>query len=190
MSRDNRVFHQAFGGTLNFPEDDEPHAAEPLLSSMGDFRSLALPEPARAPGMSMIIEAARQVVRARGREYYIQSNLDSGPFGLGAELMGLEKFLLAVSSGDKDEVAKYLDFCTQAVIDYGQAMIAAGVHGIQYGDACASLVGPEMYREYVLPYQRRTVEELADGGCDLWIHICGKTEHLLPFVATEASPSI
>jgi uroporphyrinogen decarboxylase len=65
-------------------------------------------------------------------------------------------------------------------------MIETGVHGIQYGDACASLVSPEMYRSFVLPYQEETVERLTGKDCDLWIHICGNTEHLLPSVSTLA----
>lgn len=183
VSRDNWVFHQAFGGALIFPEDDEPYSAIPLLSAMGQAAELRLPDPEAAPGMRDLLAAARQVVRAAGDRYYVQANIDSGPFSLGAELMGLERFLLALSTEDEAQVVRYLDFCTRAVVSYGQAMIATGVHAIQYGDSCASLVGPAMYRKLVLPCQERTVAELAGRGCDLWIHICGSTEHLLPFLA-------
>lgn len=186
VSRDNWIYHAALGGELSFPEDDEPFSSRPLLQSPSEHTRLRIPEPERAPGMQTLLKAAREVVRAAGGEYYIQANIDTGPFSLGAELMGLEKFLLAVSTLEETEVRSYLDFCTSVVIAYGEAMIETGVHGIQYGDACASLVSPEMYRSFVLPYQEETVERLTGKDCDLWIHICGNTEHLLPSVATLA----
>ena len=182
VSRDNWIYHESLGGEMQFPEDDEPFGVSPLLDSPGDFRRLRLPDPEAAPGMATVLSAARQVVRAAGGEYYVQANIDTGPFSLGAELMGLERFLLAVSTLEEEEVRRYLEFCTDVVIAYGEAMIATGVDGIQYGDACASLVSPEMYRQFVLPYQERTVEALAKRQCDLWIHICGKTDHLLPLI--------
>ncbi|HUX20452.1 MAG TPA: uroporphyrinogen decarboxylase family protein [Spirochaetia bacterium] len=183
VSRDNWIYHEALGGELNFPEDDEPYSAKALLQAPSEHTRLRVPEPNRAPGMRTVLAAARQVVRAVGGEYYVQANIDTGPFSLGAELMGLENFLIAVSTLDEAEVRSYLDFCTSVVVAYGEAMIETGVHGIQYGDACASLVSPEMYRNLVLPYQAESVARLAGRDCDLWIHICGNTEHLLPMVA-------
>lgn len=186
VSRDNWIYHESLGGEMRFPEDDEPRGVGPLLESPSDFRRLRLPDPETASGMATVLAAAKQVVRAVGGEYYIQANIDTGPFSLGAELMGLERFLLAVSTLQEEEVHRYLEFCTDVVIAYGEAMIAVGVDGIQYGDACASLVSPEMYRQFVLPYQERTVEALSDRQCDLWIHICGKTDHLLPLIGPLA----
>lgn len=186
VSRDNWVFHEAFGGAMEFPEDDEPNGRGPLLAEPSEFRRLTLPDPERAPGTSTLLAAARQVVAAVGERCYVQANIDSGPFSVAAELLGLEHFLLVLSTVEAGEIEEFLEFCTDVVVAYGRAMAATGVHGIQYGDACAGLVGPQMYRRFVLPYQQRTVEELGGEACDLWIHICGRTTHILPLVATLA----
>ena len=80
-------------------------------------------------------------------------------------LLGLQNFLVSISTGPREQVTALLDFCTEVVVAYGRAMQRTGVHGIQYGDASASLIGPEMYRQYVLPFQERTVAGLGGGAC-------------------------
>ena len=119
---------------------------------------------------------------AAGRDFYIQANIDTGPFSLAAVLRGTQDFLVDLSTENEGDLRDFLGFCTEVVIAYGKAMIDTGVHGIQFGDATASLVSPDAYRAFVLPYQERAVDALKDRDCDLWIHICGKTDHLLHFL--------
>jgi uroporphyrinogen decarboxylase len=182
VSRDNWVYHQSLGGELEFPPDDESFSRTPLLPSIRDFRRLRVPDPASAPGMRTLLAAARAVMAAAGRTFYIQANIDTGPFSLAAVLRGTQDFLVDLSTENEGDLRDFLGFCTEVVIAYGKAMIDTGVHGIQFGDATASLVSPDAYRAFVLPYQERAVDALKDRDCDLWIHICGKTDHLLHFL--------
>ncbi len=179
VSRDNWVYHQALGGDLVFPEDDESHATRPLLDSLASFRSLSVPDPEKALGMKDLLAAARAVMAAVGDRFYVQANIDTGPFSLAAVLRGTQDFLLDLATEDETVLGPLLEFCTDVVIAYGRAMIATGVHGVQFGDATASLVSPADYSSFVLPYQERALRALAGRGSDLWIHICGKTDHIL-----------
>ena len=181
VSRDNWVYHEALGGALSFPEDDESFSTSPLLESLVGWRSLSVPDPEQALGMKTLLAAARKVVEAEGDRYYIQANIDTGPFSLAAVLRGTQTFLLDVAAADQRDLRALLEFCTDVVIAYGKAMIATGVHGIQFGDATASLVSPSDFQKFVLPYERRALAAL-QGDCDLWIHICGKTDHVLPMM--------
>jgi len=179
VSRDNWVEHEALGGNLIFPEDDESYSKETILKSVKEYTRLKVPDPETAPGMQTVLAAARRVVREVGDKYYIQANIDSGPFSLAAILRGAQGFLLDIVTEDEELLKDFLSFCTEVVIAYGKAMIATGVHGIQYGDATASLISPEHYEKFVLPYQKKTIEALSGRNCDLWIHICGDTRHIL-----------
>ncbi len=179
VSRDNWVYHQALGGDLTFPDDDESFSKTPLLPSIREFRRLSVPDPASAPGMSTVLAAARRVMASAGGESYIQANIDTGPFSLAAVLRGTQDFLMDLSTESESDLRNFLEFCTDVVIAYGKAMIGTGVHGIQFGDATASLISPDDYTRFVLPYQERAVDALKGRDCDLWIHICGKTDHLL-----------
>jgi len=184
VSRDNWVSHEALGGDLTFPEDDESFTKVPLLGSLRDWRSLSIPDPENAPGMRTLLDAARKIMAAAGDRYYVQANIDTGPFSLAAVLRGTQNFLMdlatAAADDDKKELVKLLEFCTEVVIAYGKAMIATGVHGIQYGDATASLISPVDFAKYVLPWEERSLRALGGTGCDVWVHICGKTDHILP----------
>ena len=44
------------------------------------------------------------------------------------------------------------------------------------GDAAASLVGPQIYEEFVLPYEKRLVDGLHAMGTKVRLHICGNTQ--------------
>jgi len=187
VSRDNWVYHEALGGELTFPPDDESFTNVPLLESVRGWRSLTVPSPERAKGMQTVLAAARMVMAADGNCYYVQANIDTGPFSLAAVLRGTERFLLDLAgaepgSADEKELGDLLEFCTEVVIAYGRAMIATGVHGIQFGDATASLISPGDFARFVLPWQRRALSALQGAGCDLWVHICGTTNHILPLM--------
>jgi uroporphyrinogen decarboxylase len=182
VSRDNWIYHEALGGALVFPEDDESYSKETILGSIKEFKKLDVPNPENAPGMKTVLGAARLVVQAVGDMYYIQANIDTGPFALGAVLRGSQAFLLDLVTENEWLLRDFLDFCTEVVIAYGKAMIATGVHGVQFGDSTASLVSPDHYKRFVLPYQQKAVDSLAGKNCDVWIHICGDTKHLLKYL--------
>jgi uroporphyrinogen decarboxylase len=182
VSRDNWVYHQALGGELSFPEDDESFSTHPLLEKVQDFRRLRVPDPASAPGMTTLLEAARAVVEAAGDRCYVQANIDTGPFSLAAVLRGAQDFLVDISTEPAEDLRDLLEFCADVVIAYGRAMMATGVHGIQFGDSVSSLVSPRDYERFVLPWQEKAVEALSGRDCDLWIHICGSSEHVLPYL--------
>jgi len=182
VSRDNWVYHEALGGSMTFPKDDEPYSCKTLLDSIMDFRKLRVPDPETAPGMKTLLAAARKVVNEVGDKYYIQANIDCGPFSLAAILRGTQNFMIDLATESEHQIRDLLNFCTEVVEVFGKAMIATGVHGIQYGDSVASLVSPEYYRKFALPYQKKSFNALSGTECDLWLHICGKTGHLLHFV--------
>ncbi len=184
VSRDNWVYHEALGGILTSPDDGESYSKNTVLQSMEDFHTLSVPDPWNTQGMEVILRAAKRVVDRVGNEYYIQANIDTGPFTLGGVLLGLERFLVDITSNDEGIINGYLSFCTDVVIAYGQAMLETGVHGIQFGDASASLVGPHYFEKYVLPWEGKVGDCFQGKDCDLWIHICGKTDQFLYYLRT------
>ncbi len=180
VSRDNWIYHQSLGGEMIFPEDDEPYSTSTVLKRLEDFRSLVPPDPWQAPGMRTVLQAAEQVFSAAGREYYIQANIDTGPFSMAAVLLGLENFMIALMDESAHGlIDEFLAFCTETVIAYAGAMIETGVHGIQFGDASASLVGEDLFSRFALPWEAEVARFFEGRDCDLWIHICGRTDQFL-----------
>ena len=182
VSRDNWVYHEALGGKLEFPEDDETFSKEVILSRMKDFRNLTVPDPWNSSGMKTVLEAAKRVVEKTDNKYYIQANIDTGPYSLASVLRGAQPFILDLYDENRKDVEDFLKFCTDVVVAYGKAMIGTGVHAIQMGDSTASLLGSDLFKEFVLPYLNDALERLSGTECDLWVHICGDTRHLLPLL--------
>jgi len=182
VSRDNWICYEALGGEMIFPENDEPYGKRVLIESFDDFRKLRVPEPESAPGMSTVLKAARKVVEEVGKDYYVQANIDCGPFTMAAILRGTQNFLIDIVIQDEREVHSFLEFCTEVVIAYGKAMLKTGVSGIQYGDSTASLISPDLYEKFALPYQKKSLLALANPITDLWLHICGDSRHILHFI--------
>jgi len=183
VSKDNWVYHEALGGKLEYPEDDETYSKDRVLGSLDGFMHLEIPDPFTAPSMRTVIGAARKVVEEVGTEYYIQANIDTGPFSLACVLRGAQEFIMDLYDGNSVQVYAFLDFCTETIITYGKAMISTGVHGIQMGDATASLLNPDLFRSFALPYLEKVVNALTGRGADIWLHICGNTLHILPDIA-------
>jgi MtaA/CmuA family methyltransferase len=67
---------------------------------------------------------------------------------------------------------------------FAKAQVEAGADMIGLGDAAASLVGPRIYEEFVLPYEKRLVDGLHAMGVKVRLHICGNIRRILPGIAT------
>jgi uroporphyrinogen decarboxylase len=84
---------------------------------------------------------------------------------------------------------RLLEWCTEAVTQFIRLMAETGVHMTSNGDSWSSpdLVSPKLYREFALPYERRIVEAAQECGMPYFLHICGKTDRILPdMVSTGA----
>lgn len=72
-------------------------------------------------------------------------------------------------------------------LEFAKAQIKSGADIIGIGDAAASLIGPDLYEEFVLPYEQRIIRDIHAMGAKAKLHICGNIEPLLPMLPqTEA----
>ncbi|MBN1837433.1 MAG: hypothetical protein JW820_16380 [Spirochaetales bacterium] len=100
------------------------------------------------------------------------------PFSLVAVLLGIEKGI-TVFLEDPEFARELMEFFSEASIEAGRDLIRHGVDTLRVGGAWTSLLGPETYRELVLPYHRRVAGALrAAGGLSL-LHCCGHVCRML-----------
>ena len=59
------------------------------------------------------------------------------------------------------------------------AQVEAGADLIGIGDAAASLIGPKLYEQFVLPHEKRLVAAIKEMGARVRLHICGNTRKIL-----------
>jgi len=166
------------GAEMVYPEDKPPFAASPLIRSRSDLRKLGLPDPMRRGSrMADRVDAVRQLVETVGSECLVLGWVDM-PFAEACSVCGVSDFMLMLVD-DPSGAHAILEFLTDIVIAFSLAQVQAGAHMIGAGDAAASLISPEQYRVFALPYEQRVVDAVHSAGAFVKLHICGNTSHLL-----------
>jgi MtaA/CmuA family methyltransferase len=174
------------GGDMEYPEDGVPHLRTPLVAGPGDLSKLSRPDPTAAgTRMADRARAVSEMVRAAGADCLVLGWVDM-PFAEACSLCGVTSFLLLLY--DEPALAhRILEFLTVAVIDFSLAQLEAGAPMIGAGDAAASLLSADMYREFALPYERRVFDAIHARGALGKLHICGNTtQHLADITASGA----
>lgn len=85
--------------------------------------------------------------------------------------------------GEPKVFAALMEILTKTVIAYAREQVHAGVEALQLFDTWASLLSPQDYRQYVLPYTMRVASAVADLGVPV-IHYVNGVMHLLDDVAS------
>jgi uroporphyrinogen-III decarboxylase len=104
-----------------------------------------------------------------------------GVFTLACNLRGTQEFCI-----DLYEDTKYaldmLEMLTQAIITRIKAWrkyygLSEKSKAIWFADDSIALLSTETYKEFVLPFHKKMIEELSDGSETNFIHLCGNSSH-------------
>jgi uroporphyrinogen-III decarboxylase len=97
------------------------------------------------------------------------------PFTHFMELFGYQDALVALIT-DPAKAHALLDRLTESAIVWGVAQAKHGVDAVLVSSAFAggSFVSRKMYREFVVPYERRLNDAIRAAGLPVYTHTCGK----------------
>jgi hypothetical protein len=101
-----------------------------------------------------------------------------GPIAEAADLRGINTLMLDFYD-DPAFVRDLFEFVVEMELRFARAQVQAGVDLMGVGDAAASLVGPQIYEEFVWPYEKKLVDGLHALGTRVRLHICGNTRFAL-----------
>ncbi len=161
--------------------DDQPPAlneSRALIAGKAAFARLQLPDPHRGPRMSDRIAGVALLKERAGKDKFIEGWVE-GPCAMAADLRGLNALMLDFHD-DEAFVRDLFEFVVEMELRFARAQLDAGADLIGVGDAAASLVGPRIYREFVLPFECELIEGLRNLGAYVRLHICGNTRRILP----------
>ncbi|HEV2447385.1 MAG TPA: uroporphyrinogen decarboxylase family protein [Candidatus Sulfopaludibacter sp.] len=166
------------GGAVQWFEDQPPAVIEEraLLADKQRLTALRLPDISSCPRMRDRVEGVRLLRRRVGRERMIEGWVE-GPCAMSADLRGVNRLMLDFFD-DPGFVRELFDFSVAMELETARAQIEAGADIVGVGDAAASLVGPKLYHEFVLPGEVRLVQAIRQLGARVRLHICGKTRKL------------
>ena len=101
-----------------------------------------------------------------------------GPFTTAANLAGTTKILKAMRK-DPENLHRLLDFAADATIEVGRKFVENQI-GIGLAEPTASLLSPGQFREFVIPYYKKVMDQWKEWGSrGAGFHICGDTTKLL-----------
>ncbi|MCX6908678.1 MAG: hypothetical protein NTY01_11620 [Verrucomicrobia bacterium] len=106
------------------------------------------------------------------------------PFTHLMELFGYEEALMGLMT-DAAKCHALLERLTVAAVAWGVAQARRGVDAVLISSAFAGggFISQEMYREFVLPYERRMTDAIRPTGVPVYTHTCGRIGDRLELMA-------
>ncbi|GHU64612.1 uroporphyrinogen decarboxylase [Clostridia bacterium] len=172
---------EGFGAVVTIPDDNVPYSKAPLIGSVSDIGKLHPIDPASGRRMNDRLLAVQKMKEKAAGKVPVVGWVE-GAIAESCDLMGISEFMLNIMLYP-DEIRELLAICYEQAVRFAKAQIAAGADIIGIGDAAASLIGPALYEEFALPYEKKLAGEIHAAGGLVKLHICGNTNSLLTLMA-------
>jgi MtaA/CmuA family methyltransferase len=160
------------------PAVDEENA---LLADKTRLSSLAVADPGSGRRMSKRLEVIRLLKERIGGEKLVEGWIE-GPMAESADLRGINRVMVDLID-DPGFVRELIAFVYENAMSFARAQVRAGADIIGVGDAASSLIGPELYGEFALEWEKKYIESIHAMGALVRLHICGSTNALFPQLA-------
>ncbi len=164
--------------TLLIPANDVLSISKTDIKSLEDerFESADLFHPG-------ILETFRSMNEKVKENYAVVVGL-TGTFSQVAFLYGISEILMALLD-QPDAVRETLARRHKIAVQQAREICATGPRFIWIGEGLGSgsLISPNQYREFVLPYEQDLAEEIRKAGVLSILHICGNVTSALPDIA-------
>jgi MtaA/CmuA family methyltransferase len=160
--------------------DNQPVALvedQALLADKTRLASLKIPDPLSGGRMHNSLEGLALFKERVGKEKMIEGWVE-GPVAEGADLRGINTLMLDFFD-DPAFVRDLFAFVIEMELRFAREQLKVGADVIGVGDAAASLVGPEIYNEFVWPYEKKLVDGIHALDGKVRLHICGNTRRIL-----------
>lgn len=160
--------------------DNQPPAIDENNALLADKKvlvGLKSPDPLAGGRMYDRVQAAAVFRQRVGGQYLIEGWIE-GPCAEAADLRGINRLMLDFYD-DPQFVRDLFEFVLEMELRFARAQVEAGIDVMGVGDAAASLVGPQIYEEFVWPYEKRMVDALHAMGVGIRLHICGNINRIL-----------
>jgi MtaA/CmuA family methyltransferase len=160
--------------------DQQPVAIVEDQALLGDktrLASLKIPDPLGGGRMHNSLKGLALYKERVGKEMIVEGWVE-GPVAEGADLRGINTLMLDFFD-DPVFVRDLFAFVIEMELRFAREQLKVGADVIGVGDAAASLVGPDIYDEFVWPYEKKLVDGIHALGGKVRLHICGNTRRIL-----------
>ena len=178
----------AYGMEFNYPEQGVGHPKGVLINLHDDLKKLKPLEIAASGRMQQRVDSVASMTGRVGDTHSVLGWVE-GPIAEYSDLRGVEQTMVDLIDCP-DIYCEAAEIIVRNEIDFARAQIRAGADMIGVGDAVASLLGPDMYKSYVLPFEKRLIDAIHDAGAMVKLHICGDINPIIHLVAESGADVI
>ncbi len=167
---DLSVEAECFGAKISFSDNAVPAVENTLVASSEDAEKLKIPD-IRSGRADIFTDAVR-----KAKELITDRPVLAGaaaPFSLAGRLMDVTEIMYWCFD-DPDTVKCVLGKCTEFLINYINALKAAGADGVILAEPVAGLLSPALEEEFSAPYTRQLAEAVKDDSFTVIYHNCGQ----------------
>jgi len=178
----------AYGMEFEYPPDGVGKPKDLLIKTYDDISKVQPLDIENAERTKQRIESVRKMAAEIGQTHSILGWVE-GPMAEYADLRGVEKTFLDLV--DRPELfIRAGRVIIQNAIAFAAAQVRAGADMIGIGDAAASLIAPDMYKEFVLPLEQKLIAAVHEAGAAVKLHICGNIKNHISYMAQSGADII
>ncbi len=189
FSSDVGMYAEALGAKIEFPYDDVPRIAKPVLnhtSMYKDFISLEIPNLNNAGRLTESIKAIELTKKEVKNEVPL-IGWTEGPFQGVTLLAGGDLMQFFYVLEHPDEFKEILDWYANFEIEVAEAMYEAGADIIGVGETAAYFMSPKFYEDFCLKPEKKACNAIKKMRMIPLIHCCGYVPQCIHF-AKETNP--
>jgi uroporphyrinogen decarboxylase len=178
----------AYGMEFEYPPGGVGRPKEVLIKTHDDISRIRLFDIEKAERTKQRIESVRKMAAEVGQTHSVLGWVE-GPMAEYADLRGVENTMMDLI--DKPEIfIKAGRVIIQNAIAFAVAQVRAGADMVGIGDAVASLIAPNMYKEFVLPLEQKLIAAVHEAGAAVKLHICGNIKNHISYMAQSGADII
>lgn len=170
---------EALGGVLAFSGEQAPLLSFPLIQKTGDARGLERVDISQSPHTSALVEMIARLRECLPNRYLCVTSW--GPFTW-AMILCDWNFLKEKTATDKAFIKEVCELGVRLSSAFLKPLIDRGlIDGIAIPDGATTLIPVDLYREVVLPCERKLFESAGEHGLGRIFHQCGDIRAQLAF---------
>jgi len=178
----------AYGIEFDYPEEGVGKPNAMLIQGPDDIAKIQPFDVMAAERTKQRVESVRKMASELGETHSVLGWVE-GPMAEYSDLRGVEMALMDLM--DKPEMYNQAaEVIIPNAISFALAQIEAGADMIGVGDAAASLIAPDMFREFVLPFEKKLFDAIHEAGATVKLHICGNIKNIVGEMAKSGAEMI
>lgn len=178
----------AYGMEFEYPENGVGKPKDVLIKTADDMAKIRPLDIEDAERTKQRIESVCKMAAEAGQTHSVLGWVE-GPMAEYADLRGVENAFLDLVD-DPEMFVQAGEIIVQNATAFAVAQIRAGADMIGVGDAAASLIGPDMYAEFVLPLEQKLFAAIHEAGTAVKLHICGNIKNNISYMAQSGADII